>query len=97
MKTKRILYAAALLLAACQTENAQGEQAAATTKQSAGPVVGKPQAPVQIDADVGASSGRRELQRRMRMHDRRGERTRIARRANDRDPRHPASAVTKVL
>jgi hypothetical protein len=58
MKTHRILYAAALLLAACQTNGAQGEQAAAATKQSAGAVVGKPQAPVQIDADVGASSAR---------------------------------------
>ncbi len=58
MKTNRILYAAALLLAACQTDNAQGEQAAPATKQTAGTVVGKPQAPVQIDADVGASSAR---------------------------------------
>ena len=56
MNATQIVFAAALLLAACQTDGAKREDAAAPAKQSAQPVVGKPQAPVQIDADVLASS-----------------------------------------
>ncbi len=59
MNANQILSAAALLLAACQTDGAKREDAGAPAKQAEQAeqtVQGKPQAPVQIDADVGASS-----------------------------------------
>ena len=55
MNATQIVFAAALLLAACQTDGAKREDAGAAAKQTAQSVVGKPQAPVQIDADVADS------------------------------------------
>ena len=58
MNRYRIAIAAALLLAACQTDGAKREDAGAPAKQATEAIVGKPQAPVQIDADLAASSAR---------------------------------------
>ena len=56
MNATQIVFAAALLLAACQSDGAKRDDAGAPAKQTAQPGVGKPQAPVQIDADVADSS-----------------------------------------
>ena len=61
MNSIHLAIAAALLVAACQTDGAKREESAApvpSAKAAAHPGVGKPQAPAQIDADVGASSAR---------------------------------------
>jgi hypothetical protein len=50
MKATHVVCAAALLLLACKMDGPKGE--------AAPPGVGKPQAPVAIDAEVGASSAR---------------------------------------
>jgi hypothetical protein len=63
MKTTRVLYAAALLVAACETGNAQRETTTSASRAAAdGAIAGKPQAPVRIEADVGASSATVRLQ-----------------------------------
>jgi hypothetical protein len=58
MNANQIAIAAALLLAACQTDAARREDAGAPAKHATVAIAGKPQAPVQIDADVAASSAR---------------------------------------
>jgi hypothetical protein len=56
MNLVSLICGAALAVAACQTDSAKREDAA-VKQPPAGPV-GKPQAPVQVDAEVGASSAR---------------------------------------
>jgi hypothetical protein len=51
-----LICCAALALASCQTDSAKREDAPA--KQPPAGSAGKPQAPVQVDAEVGASSAR---------------------------------------
>jgi hypothetical protein len=63
MKTTRALSAAAVLMAACETGSAQRDPAVSASRPAAdGAIAGKPQAPVRIDADVGASSATVRLQ-----------------------------------
>ena len=62
MKTTRFLYAAALLVATCETGSAQRDPAVSSRPAADAAIVGKPQAPVRIDAEVAASSATVRLQ-----------------------------------
>lgn len=56
MNLLSLIGCAALALAACQTDSAKREDVA--TKQQPAGSAGKPQAPVQVEAEMGASSAR---------------------------------------
>lgn len=57
MNLLSLICCAALALAACQTDSAKRDDAATKQPPPAGSA-GKPQAPVQVDAEMGASSAR---------------------------------------